>query len=303
MIIFAAATLMILALVLIYGVMIEPFRIKTVFRSFESEYLHDDITVLHLSDFHFRKGSGRKVKKLKQALEKLPPYDFVMFSGDFLERQDGLEWVRELLKNLAPRYGMFSVRGNHEHYEYTFYHLFAPNVYEGKKKDTSALEKLLKEFGVKMLENENQTVETERDQIVVTGVGDYYTRNADLKKALQGIPDKGYRIMLTHSPEIIKELPETRVDLFLAGHTHGGQIRLPFYGGIASRSSLPRKMINGYYRWKGMPALVSNGIGEGFFVRMRFLSPPEILLIKIEPKKKDSPTANKKWNKDSDKGH
>ena len=99
---------------------------------------------------------------------------------------------------------------------------------------------------------------------------------------MQDVPDSCYSILLAHSPDYVKFAEPYHVDLVLSGHTHGGQIRLPFIGPLAVRIALGRKYAQGLHRFGNTSLYVTRGIGTAL-VPMRFLCPPEITLIKLRP--------------------
>lgn len=102
---------------------------------------------------------------------------------------------------------------------------------------------------------------------------------------IRDVPDSCYSILLAHSPDYVKYAEANHVDLVLSGHTHGGQIRLPFIGPLVVRIALGRKYAQGLHRFGSTNLYVTRGIGTAL-VPMRFLCPPEITLIKLRSKKK-----------------
>jgi predicted MPP superfamily phosphohydrolase len=98
------------------------------------------------------------------------------------------------------------------------------------------------------------------------------------------LPRDAVRVLLYHSPELIPFATELGIDLYLCGHTHGGQVRLPGYGAILTSSELGKQYDMGYYRSGDTHLYVSRGIGmEGLGApRVRFLCPPEITLFSMQ---------------------
>jgi len=98
------------------------------------------------------------------------------------------------------------------------------------------------------------------------------------------VPPDVVRVLLYHSPELIPFASKLGVDLYLCGHTHGGQVRLPVYGAVLTSSELGKQYDMGYYRLRDTHLYVSRGIGmEGLGApRVRFLCPPEITLVSIQ---------------------
>ena len=97
-------------------------------------------------------------------------------------------------------------------------------------------------------------------------------------------PPADLRIVIGHGPDFVAELAgQVPVDLALAGHTHGGQIVLPFIGALYTKSSLPRSYASGLHDFRGIPMNVSAGVGmeRGTAPQIRFLCPPEISVIDV----------------------
>lgn len=103
-----------------------------------------------------------------------------------------------------------------------------------------------------------------------------------LARILSSAPGADHRIVLSHSPDFIDAMPVT-VDLVLAGHTHGGQVVLPFFGPPKTAIRLPRRYAGGLNDYRGTPLHVSRGVGmeRGFAIPVRFLCPPEICIIDL----------------------
>ena len=100
---------------------------------------------------------------------------------------------------------------------------------------------------------------------------------------MAGIPPDAYTLLLYHTPDLIEAAAAEGVDLYLAGHTHGGQVRLPFYGAIVTFSYYGKAYEMGRYTVDQTTLYVTRGVGmEGLGLpRLRFLCPPEIVLINL----------------------
>jgi predicted MPP superfamily phosphohydrolase len=101
-------------------------------------------------------------------------------------------------------------------------------------------------------------------------------------------PTRSPRLLLYHSPELMPEAVQHDLDLYLCGHTHGGQVRLPFIGPLLTSSQLGRRYVMGLYREGRTHLYVSRGIGlEGLSApRVRFMAPPEMTLVTVQGKTK-----------------
>ena len=109
---------------------------------------------------------------------------------------------------------------------------------------------------------------------------------AAFQRLMAQMPEDAYTILLYHTPDLAEEAAEAGVDLYLAGHTHGGQVRLPLYGALVTFSVYGKKFESGLYEINQTRLYVSRGLGmEGLNLpRVRFLCPPEIVLINLGPK-------------------
>ncbi len=137
-----------------------------------------------------------------------------------------------------------------------------------------------------LLANRWVTLDTPGGKLHLLGLittHDLPTDRATLAQMMTKAPDGGLKLLLTHSPDIAPEAAEAGFDLYLCGHTHGGQIRLPLIGALLSSSQLGKRFVMGRYQVKGMTLYTSRGLGmEGLGApRARFLCPPEIILWEI----------------------
>ena len=107
---------------------------------------------------------------------------------------------------------------------------------------------------------------------------------ARLDRALAGLPHDVLTILLYHSPDLILQAAERGVDLYLGGHTHGGQIRLPLYGAVVTSSLYGRRYVSGLFREGAMTMIISRGLGfeGGAAPRARFLCRPQIVSLTLQ---------------------
>jgi uncharacterized protein len=123
------------------------------------------------------------------------------------------------------------------------------------------------------------------DTLRITGLSRGAGRERDsawLGRLLSLGPHGDHHIVISHSPDFVDSMPE-RVDLVLAGHTHGGQVVFPFFGPPKTASRLPRLYAGGLHDYRGIPLHVSRGVGmeRGFDLPVRFLCPPEICVLDV----------------------
>jgi len=233
----------------------------------------EGLTICHLSDLHTA-GFGRVERALRKALLGIEA-DIWMITGDIVATMDGLPALARVLDGFKPKHGMFGVLGNGEH---------------DPAMPGAATAGYLRELGISVLVNEAVTVSTRGAWVQVIGVDDPYLGLDDPDRAFGGLGQADLRILLAHSPDVIMNLHEHKVDLILAGHTHGGQIRLPLLGVVWSHCRYNLGLESGYFDpeaiskrvgWDVRTRMyVSRGISVSG-VRARFLCRPEIALLTL----------------------
>ena len=223
--------------------------------------------IVHLTDFHSRY-FGNREKKVLQIVDSLEP-DFVFITGDFIDyTTENLESCQKFWRVLGEKYEdkIFGVMGNHEYWN--------PN--------SSSLEQLLNDSGIVILNNENKKITGSDDYIYLIGVDDPDTGYDNLARAIKNIDEENTpKILLAHSPEIIEDIDEKDINLILVGHTHGGQIKIPFIRPIWVPTKYHGKYAHGLFKINDSYLYVNRGIGIGK-LPIRFNCPPEITLIKLE---------------------
>ncbi len=159
---------------------------------------------------------------------------------------------------------------------------------EGNTETTSEARRLLAGTNVRILDDEIVRLEQDGLRVTLGGVdlGFGSPRARNVLRELESDPDRDdVRILLAHRPDVIHELPgNTRVDLVVSGHTHGGQVQIPFFGPPITLSSVPRSVAaGGLHQLDGRRVYVSRGIGweHGHAPRVRFLCPPEVTLLRL----------------------
>ena len=221
----------------------------------------DGYTILHLSDLHvdLNERAMRRVAELAQSLR----YDLCVLTGDFRGRTYGpfaatLEGLARLRPHLsAPVYG---VLGNH---------------------DTVQMVPGLEAMGIRMLLNEGETLARGDAQIHLCGIDDaHYYRVDNIEKAAADLPDGGFAILLSHTPEVYRQAAHAGFDLLLSGHTHGGQICLPGGFPVTLDAVLPRRMGEGDWNYRHMAGYTSAGVGS-CVEPVRLNCPPTITLHRL----------------------
>jgi len=222
----------------------------------------DGYRILHISDIHIDSSPGL----LEVLLEKISEleFDVCVFTGDYREEAAGhvdapIQLIGRLLRGInAPVYG---VLGNHDSIE------MVPR---------------LEKEGLQMLLNESAALHCGKDFLYLAGVDDPYHYQTDhLEKALEQVPDDGFCILLVHSPDLSRQAADAGVNLYLCGHTHGGQICLPNGKPLVANSCCPADLCRGSWICGNMQGYTSRGAGTSS-VDVRFNCPPEITVHKLE---------------------
>ena len=184
----------------------------------------DGVRVLHISDLHIGHSTGRVVSFLERAAREQA--DLVVITGDFIAGPHGIAEIKPALSYLTARHKVVGIPGNHEH-RYHEYQL--PRDGEWRRRlqlDFPEVIKELNEAGVTMLVNAKQEIDVRGAKLTLVGVDDPFSDTDDLAAALGGLHDMSTVVMLSHSPDSHAEAAAAGIPLLLAGHTHGGQVRL-----------------------------------------------------------------------------
>lgn len=148
--------------------------------------------------------------------------------------------------------------------------------------DSARLEAALRAHGIELLHNRavHLHLPQERLDIFLAGVDDVTEGRPHLGDSLSTVPDGAPVVLLSHNPDILVSPQIGRVDLMLAGHTHGGQIKLPLWGPAHTQTEhLTRAEVSGYFRRGRTHVYITRGVGEG--IPLRFGSGPQIALITV----------------------
>jgi len=251
----------------------------------------ESIRVLHISDLHITPAQTRKINWVK-SLAKLEP-DFVVGTGDFLAHQLAVPSVVEAMNELMDIPGAF-VLGSNDYFAPTIKN---PFMYfnkdreiraEGTALPTSDLVDELNDAGWLDLNNKQSTAVINGVKIHFRGTDDPHI-NKDNYAAVAGAFDSdAFAFGVTHAPyrRVLESFETDKTDLVLAGHTHGGQICVPFYGALVTNCDLPQGQAKGFSTFgeSEMPLHVSAGVGTSPFAQVRIACRPEATLITLSAK-------------------
>ena len=262
----ALGALVILACV-VRGFVVEPWRIQHTVLELALPGVPPALAkarIWFLTDLHMA-GWGWRELWVAEKLRRHPP-DLFLCTGDLLSGPGGVEPVLELLGDLKPPLGCWYVRGNNEVEELDPSSMF--------------LEKL-RGLGWAVLQNQHQRVRDAGGGWVIAGVDDPNNELDDIDLALRDAPKDLFTILLSHTPETFPDARDRGVHLTLAGHTHGGQVQLPWFGpiwGDTPRTGL--RYVAGVFREAASTLVVSRGIGWSL-MPLRFLCLPELIELKL----------------------
>jgi predicted MPP superfamily phosphohydrolase len=221
---------------------------------------HDGLRLAHLSDLHVSANlPARRLLRMVELVNARRP-DFALLTGDYVNLTvRALPRLVDALSRLeVPSWG---VLGNHDHWA-----------------DAARVTAALERSGVRVLRNSSSTLEVFGAPLHLVGVDDYRTGHADAAMAFEGLPVLGTRLVLTHDPNAADALHGRGAALVLAGHTHGGQIRLPrVTEGIARWIGV--KYLAGFFRVGDGWLYVNRGLGA--VVPLRVAAPRELAFITL----------------------
>lgn len=235
--------------------------IELFFPNLPSEF--DGFKILHLSDLHIDGMPGLEEKVL-EVLGNNTKVDLCVFTGDYRKGICGpfnpvLTALQHLVSGIDSQYGFLGTLGNH---------------------DTCLMVEPLEQMGIQMLINENHWIEKNGERLQVIGTDDvhfYFTEQAI--HALE-TANQGFTIGLVHSPELYEEAAYQGIDLYLCGHTHGGQICLPSGIPIQTNVKKGKKYYAGHWQHRQMQGFTSAGVGTSV-MPIRFNIHSEVVLITL----------------------
>jgi predicted MPP superfamily phosphohydrolase len=238
-------------------------------------------TLLHLSDLHASRVVSLSflAAAVRQGLALRP--DLICLTGDFITRgYDAPEDYARVLRPLSEAAPTFACLGNHD-----------GGAWAARRRgdaDTTRVRSLLHRAGITLLHNTARTVQVRGHTVRLVGLGDLWAGDFQPARAFAAAPaDDLPTIVLAHNPDARRALQPYGWDLMLSGHTHGGQVKLPWIGPLV----LPirdRRFAEGLCRWEGRWIYVTRGVGNLWGIR--FNCPPEITFLTVTPAREITPT-------------
>lgn len=261
-------------LMTIYCFIVEPNKLEITRYVIRDSEL-GGIKVVFASDFHIRPYQQKRLEKIVETINA-ENADIVVSAGDYVaghtsEATMSIQDIATGLSKVKSKYGFYTVLGNHDGWY-----------------DAEWVAENLEKNGIKVLNNKNVSLNINGKKVFVAGIEDLMTGQPNIYEALYGTglgigdDENGKRapiIMLTHTPDMFPKVPK-EVNLTLAGHTHGGQVRIPLMGTLIVPSEYGNKYANGLIEEKGKKLITTSGIGTSI-IPIRFNCLPEIVVVEF----------------------
>jgi len=249
---------------------IEPHWLKTnhipISHSFIPKGFHG-LKMVQFSDTHL--GFQFQLKDLQTLIQKINALqaDVIIFTGDLMDKPDKYRNYKEIipvLQKLHAPLGKFCVYGNHDHGGY------GSEIYKS----------IMEMCEFTLLQNANIELSLlSKESIYLTGIDDAMLGQPDFPEALSGIPESKYTILLSHAPDLADTAKNYPIHLQISGHSHGGQVQIPFFGALVT-PPFAERYPEGLYNIDSLTLYVNRGIGTTR-LPYRFLSRPEITVYEL----------------------
>ena len=256
----------------LYGYLIEPYWIDVNIIPVQTDKLKQtSFRIIQISDLHCDK-KIRNEKKIVEIINRMKP-DVVVFTGDAINNPSALPLFKETMKNLKASLAKFAVYGNFE-----TRHWSGLDYYSGT--------------GFELLDTRTVVLSKDGEKLSVSGAS--CEKPQDARGMLENLPAECFNVFIYHYADLIEYAADLHLDLYLCGHTHGGQVALPFYGALITLSKFGKKYESGMYTVDKTILYVNRGIGLEAkpAPQVRFLARPEITVFDIGPKN-SSPGINR----------
>jgi predicted MPP superfamily phosphohydrolase len=245
----------------VYARFVEPYRLEvTHVRVATAKLKHGakPIRIVQISDVH-SDPAVRLEERLPAAIAAEHP-DAIVFTGDAINSRDGLSNFRRLMTGLSGIAPTYAVRGNWDVWYWGDIDLFG---------------------GTGVIELNDTVQPLTGSELWLAGLP--YGDEAKLEHVIATIPPGAISVLLFHTPDEIEHASTLGIDLYLAGHTHGGQFALPWYGALITYSKFDKRFEAGRYQVGSTTLYVNRGIGMegGHAPRIRFFARPEVTVIDL----------------------
>jgi predicted MPP superfamily phosphohydrolase len=276
----------------LYGIFLERFRYRLFRHRLDilPATAARPLVVLHLSDLHFVRRDPRKAR----FIASLPIPDITVVTGDFLAEPEAIEAAVEGVRPVRGRLASWFVLGSNDYFVPKPLNYFAYFWKDRKRRPIRRgrgpeLIRALAADGWEDLTNIRRQLSLEGLDIELLGLDDAHIRRHDLRVAPREAEGRfGFAVM--HSPDSAPEAAALGYGLIVAGHTHGGQVRLPLVGALVTNSTMPRRLASGLIRMGGAVLHISRGLGTSKYAPFRFWCRPEATFLDLSPRVRSTPT-------------
>ena len=239
------------------------------------------LSILHLSDLHMVAGDRRKAA----FLASLPQPDVAVVTGDILGEPEAVETCVDALGPVRGRVASYFVMGSNDYFapqplNYLAYFRRRRRHRPGRRSTSDDLRGRLEAEGWVYLANRTAALSLDGLGIEVVGLDDPHIERHDLRVALRR-DLSALGLAVVHAPDPVPELAALGYDLIVCGHTHGGQVRMPFVGALVTNSSIPTRLCMGLSRFGRTFLHVSPGLGTSKYAPFRFLCRPEATILEL----------------------
>ncbi|RSK26837.1 metallophosphoesterase [Bacillus sp. HMF5848] len=256
----------------VYARFIEPSWLQINEYSIQHPLIQEgfkNLTIVQFSDTHL--GHYYNIADLQHIINKINSFqpDIVFFTGDLIDQPNvytDANLIPEVLKQLNAPLGKFAVYGNHDHGGY----------------GTEIYEQVLEDSNFTLLVNETRSITLlDGSTFNIVGIDDAMFKREDFTLATSKLNTNSYSILLAHEPDVFEVAVNYSIDLQLSGHSHGGQIQIPFVGPLITPPQATT-YYEGFYELKSAKLYVNRGLGTTR-LPYRFLARPEITVFHFEP--------------------
>jgi predicted MPP superfamily phosphohydrolase len=244
----------------LYGWLIESNWVELVPVSVEVQraVLSPSLRVVHLSDLH-SEGFGKREQVALELVRSAKP-DIICLTGDYLSTGSGelyVQHARRFIGELQAPFGVYAVPGNLDLDPHPLFH----------------------GLGAQLLQDERVEVTVRGVKVSLTG-----SRFGAAPPGQATLAPDALNVLLQHSPDLLEEASDAGYDLYLAGHTHGGQVRIPGYGAIITMSQFGKRYEAGLYSMRDTWMYVNRGLGleGGWAPRIRLFCRPEVTVLDVK---------------------
>jgi predicted MPP superfamily phosphohydrolase len=228
------------------------------------------IVACQISDFHVDRDEDlERLALAVEAINQQQP-DLIFLTGDYFSGPDTMHRYlgpfRDALKSLQPKSGLFAILGNHDHWS-----------------SAERITEALKRAGADVLANDSRRLFLRNEKVVIVGIDDLWSRRAEPARAFGDVNSDDCTIVLAHNPDTALYTRHLRPGVMLSGHTHGGVVRIPFYGSpLKSILRIGKEFYSGLNRYEDFFIYTNRGLGT-FWLRIRINCPPEVSRFSLTP--------------------